>query len=161
MDSVGRLLLRFLLVPLGYMAAVIAGAVVILLGAGGTGGTAYLVPHGEWSRVIEIGFMVGGPVMLMSTVWLPGAIGIILAEAFALRSWVYHVANGVISAWFGWQLFGYPHVAHAVMPLNDPLLIVAEGIAAGFAYWAVAGFSAGFWKPVFRRPPSTDIATAR
>ena len=26
------------------------------------------------------------------------------------------------------------------------------GLAAGFAYWAIAGWNAGFWKPVFRRP---------
>jgi hypothetical protein len=35
---------------------------------------------------------------------------------------------------------------------DDPKIVVAAGIAAGFAYWAVAGWSAGFWKPVFRRP---------
>ena len=33
MDSFGRLLLRFILVPLGYVAAVMAGALVILIGS--------------------------------------------------------------------------------------------------------------------------------
>ena len=33
MDSLGRLLLRFLLVPLGYLVAVLAGALVILFGS--------------------------------------------------------------------------------------------------------------------------------
>ena len=30
------------------------------------------------------------------------------------------------------------------------------GLAGGFAYWAVAGWNAGFWKPVFRSgaPPA-------
>mgnify|MGYP003331703740 CR=1 FL=1 len=32
-------------------------------------------------------------------------------------------------------------------------VVIGAGIAAGFAYWAVAGWSAGFWKPVFA-PPS-------
>ena len=36
------------------------------------------------------------------------------------------------------------------MPLEQPLVVVAAGIAGGFAYWAVAGFSAGFYKPIFR-----------
>ena len=35
---------------------------------------------------------------------------------------------------------------------GDPLIVVGAGIAAGFAYWAVAGWSAGFWKPVFAPP---------
>ena len=29
----------------------------------------------------------------------------------------------------------------------------AAGVVAGFAYWLVAGWSAGFWKPVFAPPP--------
>ena len=33
---------------------------------------------------------------------------------------------------------------------DDPIMAAAAGLAAGFAYWAVAGWSAGFWKPVFR-----------
>ena len=39
--------------------------------------------------------------------------------------------------------------------LNDePLIAIGAGIAAGFAYWLVAGWSAGFWKPVFAPPPA-------
>jgi len=30
--------------------------------------------------------------------------------------------------------------------------VFGAGLAGGFAYWAVAGWSAGFWKPVFTRP---------
>jgi hypothetical protein len=30
--------------------------------------------------------------------------------------------------------------------------VTAAGLAGGFAYWLIAGWSAGFWKPVFRRP---------
>jgi hypothetical protein len=37
--------------------------------------------------------------------------------------------------------------------------VVAAGVAAGFAYWAVAGWSAGFWKPVFRRPVAAGAET--
>jgi hypothetical protein len=36
---------------------------------------------------------------------------------------------------------------------SEPLIAVGAGIAAGFAYWLVAGWSAGFWKPVFSPPP--------
>ena len=51
---------------------------------------------------------------------------------------------------------------------NEPLPVIAAGLAGGFAYWAVAGWSAGFWKPVFRREPTgggdaghADAATPR
>jgi hypothetical protein len=37
---------------------------------------------------------------------------------------------------------------------EDPLIAIGAGIAAGFAYWLVAGWSAGFWKPVFAPPPA-------
>jgi len=30
-------------------------------------------------------------------------------------------------------------------------ILVAAGIAAGFAYWLIAGWTAGFWKPVGAR----------
>ena len=45
------------------------------------------------------------------------------------------------------------------MPINEPLAVIAAGLAGGFAYWAVAGWSAGFWKPVFRREEAILAAT--
>jgi hypothetical protein len=35
------------------------------------------------------------------------------------------------------------------IPLNQPLAVIAAGLAGGLAYWAVAGWNAGFWKPLF------------
>ena len=46
----------------------------------------------------------------------------------------------------------------AHVALNEPLPVIAAGLAGGLAYWAIAGFSAGFWKPVFRR---AEIAALR
>jgi len=46
------------------------------------------------------------------------------------------------------SLFGY--VDDSRIPLNEPLPVIAAGLAGGLAYWAIAGWSAGFWKPVFR-----------
>jgi hypothetical protein len=151
MDNLLRLMLRFLLVPLGYLAAVIAGTLVILFGAWRLGEFAALSDPDVQPFVI-IGIAVAGPILLtvlVSIMWLPSAIGILIAEAFALRSWIYHAANGAVSAWIGWQLFGDLDASR--IPLNEPMPIIAAGLAAGFAYWAIAGWNAGFWKPVFRR----------
>ena len=35
--------------------------------------------------------------------------------------------------------------------------MIAAGIAGGFAYWAVAGFSAGFYKPIFRQQSTATV----
>ena len=32
--------------------------------------------------------------------------------------------------------------------LSNPTVLVAAGIAAGFVYWLIAGWTAGFWKPL-------------
>ena len=169
MDAVIRLVLRFLLVTLGYFAAVVVGAFVILFGSWRLGELALSAnPDAQASAVL--GFVLAGPIlfaMLLAVMWLPSAVGILLAEAFALRSWMYHAANGAISAWLGWNLFGF--IDETRVPINEPLPVIAAGLAGGFAYWMVAGWSAGFWKPVFAREaahqPRTltapDVATPR
>ena len=151
MDSLLRFLLRFLLVPCGYIAAVIVGTLVILLGSWRLGEFAALSDPDVPPFVI-IGLAVAGPILLtvlVSIMWLPSAIGILIAETFALRSWIFHATNGAVSAWIGWQLFGDFDASQ--IPLNEPMSIIAAGLAAGFTYWAIAGWNAGFWKPVFRR----------
>jgi hypothetical protein len=153
MDVVARLLLRFILVPLGYLAAVIAGTLVILFGSWHAGDVAAAADP-DRQAIMLFGFVFAGPILLvtlMSVMWLPGSIGVLIAEALAIRSWMFHAGNGAVSAWIGWQLFGY--MDESRVPLNGPLAVLAAGLAGGFAYWAVAGWSAGFWKPVFRRAP--------
>jgi hypothetical protein len=159
MDNVVRLLLRFILVPLGYFVAVLAGTLVILIASWqlleiGTSGD----PDGATFAVM--GFVIGGPILLVLVLvlmLLPASIGILISEAFAIRSWMFHVLNGVISAWVGWLMFG--PTAGGNVPLEQPTDVIAAGIAGGLAYWVVAGFSAGFWKPVFQRAPVGKVVT--
>ena len=92
--------------------------------------------------------------MLLGVMWLPAAIGILISEAFAIRSWMFHAGNGAVSAWIGWNLFG--DLDDSRMALNEPLAVIAAGLAGGLAYWAIAGSSAGFWKPVFGRAPAAS-----
>jgi len=151
MDSLGRLLLRVLLVPLGYFVAVVIGTLVIVFGSWKLG----VVAADPDARPFALfGFVFAAPVllvMLLSMMWLPAAIGVLISETFAIRSWIFHVGNGAVSSWIGWSLFGYIDDRH--IPLNEPLPVVAAGLAGGLAYWVIAGWSAGFWKPVFRPDP--------
>jgi hypothetical protein len=152
MDSVGRLLLRFILIPLGYFAAVVVATLVIVIGSWNLAPVA--VTSDPDAQVIAVfGFVFAAPVLLvllLSVMWLPCSIGILLSEGFAIRSWMFHAGNGAVSAWLGWSLFGY--IDDSRVPLNRPLTVIAAGLAGGLAYWAIAGWSAGFWKPVFRLP---------
>src|SRR6266849_3591404 len=152
MDSLGRFILRFLLVPLGYFVAVVAGTLVIVIGSWKLGPVA-VTSDPDAQAVAVFGSVIAAPVllvMLLSVMWLPGAIGIVISEAFAIRSWMFHAGNGAVAAWITWSLFGY--IDDSRIPLNQPLAVIAAGLAGGLAYWAIAGWSAGFWKPVFRRP---------
>src|SRR5258708_33759715 len=82
---------------------------------------------------------------------LPAALGIPIAEAFAIRSFMFHAGNGAVSAFIGWNLFGYVDATR--VPLNEPLPVLAAGLAGGLTYWLIAGSGAGFLEPLFPRPP--------
>jgi hypothetical protein len=158
MDSLGRLLLRFVLVPLGYLVAVVVATLVIVFGSWKLGEAA---AHPNTQLFAMFGFVFAAPVLLvtlLSLMWLPAAIGILISETFAIRSFLFHAGNGAVSAWIGWNLFGY--IDDTRVSLNEPLPVIAAGLAGGLTYWAIAGFSAGFWKPVFRRPAGAALPAA-
>ena len=145
----GRLMIRILLVPLGASIAVCIAMVVVM------------VAH--WNRITPPSsdddfsglamLLVSGPMLVFSAAYmlLPATLGALIAEAFAIRSWMYHAANGGLSAWMSLVTIGALDKSYDLS--DEPLIAVGAGIAAGFAYWAVAGWSAGFWKPVFAPPP--------
>jgi hypothetical protein len=158
----GRLLLRFLVVPLGAGVAILNAVVFMIvahwnhftaLAAGNRGGDEYMVAlliGGSWIVFVA---SVSAAALL-----LPAALGVILAEAFAIRSWIFHVANGGLSAWVG--LNSFVEMQEPYNFFSDPIIAIGAGIAAGFGYWAAAGWSAGFWKPVFAEPqPAAPPAT--
>jgi hypothetical protein len=151
MDNLVRLLLRVILVPLGYFVAVVAGTLVIVMGAWKLGPVA-VTSDPDAPTVAMFGFVFVTPVllvMLLSVMWLPGSIGILLSEGLAIRSWMFHAGNGAVTAWVAWSLFGYAD--ERGIPLTKPIAVIAAGLAGGLAYWVVAGWNAGFWKPVFGR----------
>src|SRR5258705_13182402 len=150
MDNLGRLLLRLLLVPLGYAVAVVVGTLVIVFGSWKLGEAA---AHAGTQAFAIFGFVFAAPVllvMLLSLMWLPAAIGILISETFAIRSFIFHAGNGAVSAFIGWNLFGY--IDDTGVPLNEPLPGIAAGLAGGLASWALARFLLGVLEPAFVRP---------
>jgi hypothetical protein len=58
---------------------------------------------------------------------------------------LFHAGNGAVCALIGWSLTGDLRDQQF---LSSPTVLVAAGIAAGFVYWLIAGWTAGFWKPL-------------
>ncbi len=151
---VGRFILRFLLVPLGIAAAALAGIAVVMIGEWNAF-VAFINAHPDSSGEYFIAAVITAPFLLMMlggaalSMLAPGAIGILISEFFALRSWIFHIGNGAISAWVGWSMIDGPRDTAKLF--HDPKLIVVMGLMAGVTYWLIAGWSAGFWKPVFGR----------
>src|SRR5260370_7267102 len=128
MDNLGRLLLRLLLVPLGYAVAVVVGTLVIVFGSWRLGEAA---AHADTQAFAIFGFVFAAPVllvMLLSLMWLPAAIGILISETFAIRSFIFHAGNGAMSAFIGWNLFGY--IDDTGVPLNEPLPLLPPRLPA-------------------------------
>jgi hypothetical protein len=159
MNSLGRLILRFLVVPLGAVVAICVAEMVVII-SHWERFLAALASNQNASDDAMLTFLFVAPAFFLALslsaflMLLPAAIGVVIAEALAIRSWVYHAANGGISAWVGWSLISRDYGFY-----DQPALIIAAGLAAGFAYWLIAGWSAGFWRPVFALPRSSLTVT--
>jgi hypothetical protein len=165
MDVLARLLLRFILVPLGAAVALLAAAAIILI-AHRNALIAVLDADPQAQQDYFIALSFGGPLLavLLSIsafyMLVPAAIGVLISEALAIRSWLFHAANGGLSAWLGWAMTQSPRYPPPLAGegsvggwfLAEPRILVAAGLLAGLAYWIVSGWTAGFWKPI-RSPP--------
>jgi hypothetical protein len=159
---IGRFILRFLLVPLGWCVAMIVACVIIIIAnwdaflAVGTG-------TAEQQQNFWLLLFFFGPVLLLALGFAGlvmaglAAIGVLFSEAFAIRSWIFHAANGGLSAAIGWTMI--VDLRTDLRLVGDLKIIIAAGLAAGLSYWLIAGWSAGFWKPVFRQelPPVPSL----
>jgi hypothetical protein len=151
MDVLIRLLLRFILVPLGAaMALAAATAFIVIAHRNALLAVLDADPRAQQDYFIALAF--GGPMLaLLLSIWafyvfVPAAIGVLISEALAIRSWIFHAANGGLSAWLGWALT--QDIRDEYRFLTEPRILVAAGLLAGLAYWLVSGWTAGFWKPI-------------
>src|SRR5215472_9229496 len=160
MDVLVRLLLRFILVPLGAAVALAAAAAVVII-AHRNALVALLDADPQTQQDYFIALAFGGPLLaLLLSIWafyvfVPAAIGVLISEAFAIRSWIFHAANGGLSAWLGWALT--QDIRDEYRFLAEPMILVAAGLAAGLVSWIVAGWTAGFWKPTRLRSRSAPF----
>jgi hypothetical protein len=158
-----RLLLRFVLVPFGACFASVVAAVVVSF-AHWSKFSAMITHDINAPENLVFAVLIVGPAIAVImavgafAMLMPAVLGVMISEAFAIRSWIYHAANGALASWIGWltmQEFLKQYEFY-----DEPTAVIGAGIAAGFAYWAIAGWSAGFWKPVFAAPRSVSTTTA-
>jgi hypothetical protein len=160
-DTLIRLLLRFILVPLGAAVAMAAGTAAIVI-AHHQALAALVEASPEAQENYFIALMIAGPQLAaLLSIWafhtlVPALIGVVISEAMALRSWMYHAANGGLAAWLGWALTGDIREEYRFL-LSDPKILVAAGLLGGLVYWLIAGWTAGFWRPAgpARRPAAS------
>ena len=147
--SFGRLLLRLIVVPFAIVLAVYAATLVAL--AANWGRFAAMVISDP--RMSDGELLVGIVVVLVLafvvsittfSMLLPGLIGVLISETFAIRSWIFHALNGGLSMWVGRATVG--HVEQPFEFYDQPLIVLAAGLAAGLVYWAIAGWNAGVVK---------------
>jgi hypothetical protein len=120
------------LVPLGYLAAVVAAALTILAGWYGHDAGAIASDVVATGAVIGVGFWVVAEVGALAAV--PALIAIVLAELFRWRSVFFYLAVGGGLGLLASPLGGAD---------GSPVLLLAAGFVGGFAYWFVAGRLAG------------------
>jgi hypothetical protein len=142
----GAFLLRLVLVPVGYIAAVLAA---VLLIAATEMVRAYPPVADDASLVLATAAVVGFDALVLF--WLIGTVGLLpaaaaiaIAEALSLRSWIYYAGAGAAIAALLARVLADTHPA---LP-HSASGVAAAGLAGGLAYWLVAGRGAGR-----RRPP--------
>ena len=134
------------LVPLGYIAAVIAAALTILAGWYGHDAGAISSDVVATGAVIGIGFWVVVEVGALAAV--PALIAIVLAELFRWRSVFFYLAVGGGLGLLATPLHGTD---------GSQLLLPAAGSVGGFAYWFIAGRLAGVAAPPGEPPADPAV----
>jgi len=130
-------------VPLGYIAACVAAGLIMALALFGTGSDPEFVSYFIASVAIMT-FWAG------SVAFVPMAIVIVLAEAFAWRSMIFYLLVGGSIGLAGDQIAAQ----YGLLEFTDQRLaiLLAAGFVGGFAYWLIAGRLSGVTPPP--RPPA-------
>ena len=156
MDRFFLLLLRLVMITVGYAAAtVVAGVSLALL-------TRAVTPQ-QAGHLADSGFDYGlviGAIMLGSlagyVAFFPAILVILFAEFTKRRDWLFYaLAGGIIAAvapFAATFLAGPAQVETA----DFAMMSLAAGMIAGTAYWLIAGRGAGNWLPSAREEALSD-----
>ena len=139
-----RFVTRLFLAPLGFVCGLLAGFAALALISANRFGDIALFPNEV--MLLGVDMALGGWVaalVLAPLIGAPAIVAVLIAELFAIRSWVYHAAAGAITAALPWALL--PSGVDG--PMYQAVEILACGFVGGFVHWLVAGRTAGFFAP--------------
>lgn len=136
-------LVRFAMVVFGYAVAALVASLFI-----------NFVFIGSFEDAVELINGPSGLVVAFFTLFIgyfafvPAIVAIVAAELLGRRDWLFHAlagaavsvsATAIYVGTAGWQ-------AGEAEQTDLSLAVIASGVAAGLAYWAIAGRRAGLWR---------------
>ncbi|RUW37667.1 MAG: hypothetical protein E5V37_10580 [Mesorhizobium sp.] len=156
---IGHVLKRILMVLVGYLVAVLAGLIAVVV--------IYAILSSLPNAPGYFGLMEFTPVAVLVvpplgmfvyflTIILTGMqtlVFALIAEFFSLRSFWLHVVFGATAAAAGFMLI-WPDAADDPERLADMGIIAGAGLVAGLIYWLIAGRDAGFRRPLIKAIPA-------
>ena len=134
-----------ILVPLAYIAAIIAAGLVAAYGLFGPGVDGELI--GFFAGTVAAITLSAGAIS-----FVPALIAVVLAEAFAWRSVFYYLLVGGALGLAADRLTDF--IGPPALAERRLLVYLAAGFVAGLVYWLIAGRAAGMPGGPASRPPS-------
>ena len=144
MGLLGNLIVRLITIAFGLMLANLAASIFL---ASGFFNETYVQTHGHMDHgfspiwvVVFAGFTAS--LVLFPYLLGPAGILIAIAELMRWRSLTINLVLGGVCALFMGSLSGERDISDGSL-----VVLLAAGFVGGFAYWLVAGRSAGKWMP--------------
>lgn len=130
-------LVRFVLITAGFIAAILAASLFMLVLVWG----GMLRGDQETERLTTLAVGLSLPVVTAFAgyyAFVPGIAFAVLAEIAARRSWLFHALGGMVVA-----IIALAIRSDVTMRPGILMIVLAAGAVGGTAYWLVAGRSAG------------------
>lgn len=147
MDRFGLLLIRLVMITIGFIAASIAAGVSLAFL------TRMITPQeaAELSGSDFSGWMIIATLMFSSwtgfIAFFPGMAVIFYGEFTRRRDWLYYAVAGGLIAVVAPLFIAYVWGAGPRSKSEFVLMSLAAGMIGGLAYWLVSGRNAGSWLP--------------
>ncbi len=130
-------ILRFILITAGFIAAIIAASLFILVLVWGD----MLRGDPETERLLGVAVGLSLPIVIAFAgyyAFAPGIAFAVIAEITARRSWLFHALGGMAVALVALAIRSEIEMRPGIL-----MIVLAAGAVGGTIYWLIAGRSAG------------------
>ncbi|MBN9550273.1 MAG: hypothetical protein J0H31_15665 [Alphaproteobacteria bacterium] len=158
MAMIGYVLKRILMVLVGYLVAVLAGLIAVVVIYAILSSLPNAPGYFELMELTPVAALAVPPLgmfVYFLTIILTGMQTLVFAlisELFSLRNFWLHTLFGAAAATAGFMLI-WPDAADDPERWADMSIIAGAGLVAGLIYWLIAGRDAGFRQPLVKAVP--------